>query len=480
MDKRHNYRQKPKREEVVDNYTPSGKETDLIRPIEELGLPEPIFAALKAGKFETISDLAKRRVTQMYKVQNIGKKQCWEITKKLSKFAIAFRPEDVVVAEASTNMQAGDKTVGVAINLSNADSRASGSQQGKQVPVGSGDNANSVAPTRQTRQSRFEERNKNREERNRNQNPSVRVAPYVNVQNTSGQNANTQNGSNAVAGQNGYQAGRFAPSGNNQNANNQNSNNQNGSYPNGNQGGRFQQNANNRNGNLGNRNFPSGNNQGGNQGARFGQNNGQNNFNKNNQNNQNNNNQRNAQPQCKIPFKNPEQRNSFFNTNKGLNDSLTRQYQGYTISQIIMGKRQRPLPSAPMREVLTPQSVVKFCRKGKWGYKDWKGNVLIQPIFDEAFSFNEGLACVEKNSKLGFIDLKGDTIVDFVYDSATSFSDGIASVTKDEKSGYIDKEGKVVIPFIYEIATQFVENRAIVFNEGRWGVLAKNGEVMWR
>ncbi|MEG1609085.1 MAG: WG repeat-containing protein, partial [Clostridia bacterium] len=175
-----------------------------------------------------------------------------------------------------------------------------------------------------------------------------------------------------------------------------------------------------------------------------------------------------------------DERNAFYNANRGLNDSLTRQYAGLSMSEILMGKRERPIAQPLPREQLTPESIVKFCRQGKWGYKDWKGNVLIQPTFDEAYSFYEGMACVERAGKLGFINAKGEVVIDFVYDTATSFSEGFASVTKDEKTGYIDKDGKQVIDFVYEIATPFHDGRAVVFVDGRWGVLGADFKVMWR
>lgn len=167
-------------------------------------------------------------------------------------------------------------------------------------------------------------------------------------------------------------------------------------------------------------------------------------------------------------------------SNKALNDSITKMYAGMTINEILMGKRTRPVAQPPVKQQLTPDSIVKFCRKGKWGYKDWKGNVLIQPTFDEAFQFSEGLACVEKNEKLGYINAKGEWVIECQYDCATSFSEGLASVTLGEKSGYIDTQGEWAIKPIYDIATPFVDGKAIVMQNSRWGVLSKDGNVFWR
>ena len=124
--------------------------------------------------------------------------------------------------------------------------------------------------------------------------------------------------------------------------------------------------------------------------------------------------------------------------------------------------------------------VFKFFRNGKWGYKNQKGAVVIQPTFDEAFQFAEGLACVEMGEKLGFIDGEGKVVIDFQYDCANSFSDGLACVTKDDKTGYIDQSGKYVFEPIYEKATPFKDGKAMIKQDGKWGVLSQDGSIYWR
>lgn len=190
------------------------------------------------------------------------------------------------------------------------------------------------------------------------------------------------------------------------------------------------------------------------------------------QNNRNNNN-------------NPSQNQNRQKDNKGenasLNNYLSKIYEGMTINEILMGKRERPPHEKVERPPLTETSLVKFCRKGKWGYKDWKGNVVIPPTYEEAFGFYEERGCVEKDGKLGYIDRKNNLVIDYQYDCATSFSEGLASVTIGEKSGYIDIDGNKVVDFIYDIATPFCDGKAVVRAEDRWGVLNRQTlEVFWR
>ena len=169
------------------------------------------------------------------------------------------------------------------------------------------------------------------------------------------------------------------------------------------------------------------------------------------------------------------------NENANLNQYLSKLYNGMSMSEILMGRRERPAVERIDREPLTEKSLIKFCRKGKWGYKDWKGNVIVPPQYDEAFGVFEERGCVEKDGKLGYIDRKNNLVIDFKYDCANSFSEGLASVTIGEKSGYIDLDGNQVVDFIYDIATPFSGGKAIVRLEDRWGVLSRDTlDVFWR
>lgn len=287
---------KKKSDEAIQNSADlpqsQAKSEDLMRPIEDLQLSEATYNALKAGKVSRLSDLARRSFRQMYKIQNIGKKNCIEISKAMAKFGVSFAPDTDDSRHSKTN------------------------------------------------------------------------------------------------------------------------------FDNNNQGG-----------------------------ARRGE----------------------------------ENNKGKKSENDRLNDYLTKLYAGMTWTEILMGKRQRPATEKVERLPLTESSLIKFCRKGKWGYKDWKGNVIVPPSYEEAFGFFEERACVEKEGKLGYIDRQNNLVIDFKYDCATSFSEGLASVTIGEKSGYIDQDGNMVVDLIYDIATPFSGGKAIVRLDERWGVLNReNLSVFWR
>ena len=51
-------------------------------------------------------------------------------------------------------------------------------------------------------------------------------------------------------------------------------------------------------------------------------------------------------------------------------------------------------------------------------------SVMITPQYEDADSFNEGLAAVKKDGKWGYIDETGKTVIPFEYDYAFPFSEG--------------------------------------------------------
>ena len=352
MDRKFHRRGGKKRE---DNYTPIGDAAALATPIENMGLSERTLTALKSGGVNTAADIARRRMQDMYRIQNIGKRNCLEIQRALGSLKLSFRPDEARPNNADTrsdkpgngNKKAHDSKPRPA-DTDTREVKAEGGRKardGKPRPGDDGDRnkrGNDNKSSSQTdKRGDFDRRNKNKDR--------------------------------SAAG-------------------------------------------------------------------------------------------------------NPK-------SERALNESLSRMYAGLTINEIIMGgKRRRPArdnlsPKEPLKE----GDLVKFCRKGKWGYRDWKGNVIVAPQYEEAFGFSEERGCVEMDGKLGYIDRNNNLVIDFKYDCANSFSEGLASVTVGEKSGYIDPDGNQVVDFIYDIATPFSGGKAIVRLDDRWGVLSRETlSVFWR
>lgn len=58
-------------------------------------------------------------------------------------------------------------------------------------------------------------------------------------------------------------------------------------------------------------------------------------------------------------------------------------------------------------------------------------------------TFRDGRAWILKNGKYGFINTKGEIVIDPIYDDVSAFSEGLAYVKKGETWAYIDRDGKV-------------------------------------
>lgn len=156
---------------------------------------------------------------------------------------------------------------------------------------------------------------------------------------------------------------------------------------------------------------------------------------------------------------------------------------------------------------LQAQELTKFkTDKGKWGFKNEKGTVIIEPKYDDIASFSEELVAVnigkkglfDSGGKWGFIDKAGNQVIDFLYDEVSNygFNEGIAFVAikaehsdKGLKWGAIDKAGAEILPFQYDNAFLFSEGVAWVnlgggydeqyyFTGGKWALIDKKGQEL--
>jgi hypothetical protein len=65
---------------------------------------------------------------------------------------------------------------------------------------------------------------------------------------------------------------------------------------------------------------------------------------------------------------------------------------------------------------------------GRYGYGDAAGNVLIEPAYEDARPFFEGLAAVKEDGRYGYIDTEGNTVIPFRFVDALDFHGGCATV----------------------------------------------------
>ena len=121
----------------------------------------------------------------------------------------------------------------------------------------------------------------------------------------------------------------------------------------------------------------------------------------------------------------------------------------------------------------------------KWGYIDTTGAYVVEPRFDDASAFTEGLAAVAefdgKDRKCGYIDSTGEYAIGPKFSDCGVFAgNGLAPVCVYDKSGrentekwgYIDKAGEFVIEPQFKWAGSFCEGLAAASVE-------MNGKELW-
>ena len=106
--------------------------------------------------------------------------------------------------------------------------------------------------------------------------------------------------------------------------------------------------------------------------------------------------------------------------------------------------------------------------------------VIIDPQYEDAFSFSEGLAVVGTLGEYptydgatapvyfwSVLDKQGKTVIPFEYDALGTFLEGLAFACKDGKYGVIDTQNNVVIPFEYTRITSYSNGLAVAVKDGR-------------
>lgn len=172
---------------------------------------------------------------------------------------------------------------------------------------------------------------------------------------------------------------------------------------------------------------------------------------------------------------------------------------------------------APSANHAISKKLLEVTVGGKKGWIDRTGKIIVNPQYDSVFDFSEGLALVcvgpcdqdhfqgyrytkgletealEQTFKYGYIDESGKIVINPMFESAEIFSEGLAGVCighgcyysrpsdkpKEEgKWGFIDKTGAMAIPPQFTYVSTFHEGLAAVSVGGKWGYIDKTGRFV--
>jgi len=177
----------------------------------------------------------------------------------------------------------------------------------------------------------------------------------------------------------------------------------------------------------------------------------------------------------------------------------------------------------PFEPIEESANLYPMAKGGKWGYMDQTGKIRIEPQFDNASDFKEGVAVVWTNKQTfligksgliftdphialmcntvsegmvmaakaswlsggwGFINTKGEIVMDFKFYICLPFSEGLAVANVNGKVGYIDKSGNWVIkPQFGPLSYPFYDGLAMVTviegeSRGKRGFIDKEGNFV--
>lgn len=116
----------------------------------------------------------------------------------------------------------------------------------------------------------------------------------------------------------------------------------------------------------------------------------------------------------------------------------------------------------------------------RYGYMNKQGKVAIQPIYNRAFPFSDGLARVNLGKATGFINTKGELVTPYRYSQTSDFSDGMAAVSLSAggKFGFIDKTGRLAVAPRFDYVSSFSDGAAAVSVNGKYGYIDKKGDYI--
>lgn len=159
----------------------------------------------------------------------------------------------------------------------------------------------------------------------------------------------------------------------------------------------------------------------------------------------------------------------------------------------------------------------QYCRKGKWGFVNRKGELVCPAKFEMAMNFDNGIGRVKQEGKwglidetfnlvvkpqydfienliaegerilftvgmekqrYGFIDGKGETTIEPRFAEVGEFHEGLVRVKEGKLWGYANLKGDIVIPPQYKEAGDFYEGRARIRNDRYWGYIDTTGQPM--
>lgn len=109
--------------------------------------------------------------------------------------------------------------------------------------------------------------------------------------------------------------------------------------------------------------------------------------------------------------------------------------------------------------------MIPFRIDNKWGYMAPNGAIILEPFYEEAYPFFDGIARVKKYNKYNYIRSNGEVFQLDGFKIAKDFYNGYAVVVIDTKAGLIDSNGELIIQYAYDYIGSVNQGRVLTVNK---------------
>lgn len=149
----------------------------------------------------------------------------------------------------------------------------------------------------------------------------------------------------------------------------------------------------------------------------------------------------------------------------------------------------KKLPQDVTQTISFSDGLAAFCKDGKWGFLDKKGEVAIPAKFEQVASFEDGRALAMKGEKILIINKKGETVKSFNSDKYTpmqyTYHNGLIAMTKgNDRVIFIDKDGEEKFTSnkmeFGSTCYKVDDNKTVFYKDGGFGIISTDGEVLVR
>ncbi len=124
-------------------------------------------------------------------------------------------------------------------------------------------------------------------------------------------------------------------------------------------------------------------------------------------------------------------------------------------------------------EQISQGGLTPFQKKNLWGYQDASGKVIVKPVFDMTYPFDQfGCSKVMFHDKFGLVSSVCEYVVPPCYDSISDFDKNrSAIVSLDGLNGVINTEGLILLKVEYDVLERFAGSNFLVRKNGKYGML---------